>query len=148
MDQHLINPNADWNAFCFLCFSLPLCVFWVNSHFTPIPWLLLLCHTVPSLGATPKPSTCSHYCRLFTWHTLKPACILTPAPTACFGASFGLFYPFLAALFQLHIKKKKNKKKRGWGGRWASEFCVAIIWLNKFCIYYWRCDCFPLLNLN
>lgn len=86
-------------------FSSPLCVFWVNSHFTPIPWLLLLCHTVPSLGATPKPGTCSHYCRLFTWHTLKPACILTPAPTACFGASFGLFYPFLAALFQLLLKK-------------------------------------------
>lgn len=95
------------------CFSSPLCVFWVNRHFTPIPWLLLLCHTVPSLGATPKPGTCSHYCRLFTWHTLKPACILTPAPTACFGASFGLFYPFLAALFQLHLKKKKKKAGGG-----------------------------------
>lgn len=56
-----------------------------EPQFTSIPSQLLLCHTVLALGATPKPRTCSRYCRLFTWHRLNHACILTPALTACAG---------------------------------------------------------------
>lgn len=85
----------------FSTFARCLVGFLGEPQFTSIPSQLLLCHTVLALGATPKPRTCSRYCRLFTWHRLNRACILTPALTACAGVGRGFFS---VALFQLHLK--------------------------------------------
>lgn len=112
------SGQSKWRAksFVFSVFFSPCFVSYVI--FLPSHWLLLLCHTVLYLGGTPKPSTCSHYCRLFTWHTLKPAWILTSSLTACFR----LFYLILVALFQL------TKKEEGKGGTFEHQ---NLAWLSN-----------------
>lgn len=126
--KHLIkatNPNAESKCFLFpliLCFFSLFRVFWASSHFTSIPWLLPLCHTVPSVGATPQPSACSHYCRLSTWHSLNPACSSHLLRQPVLGASFGLFYPFSVAQFQLDPKRGRR------GGREKLQNFVQLLY--------------------